>query len=137
HEFSPDFSWVEIDLSRAYPAKVKTFQRRIGMAQRQAVLVEDRLKADQPVEALWGMLTDADISFDGQSAILQKQGWTLAADIRTPRHAVFDVMPSRVSRQRKLVVRLEEKVSELDLNIVLAPYRTGQPKPKIGAKFPE
>ncbi len=137
HEFSPDFSWVQIDLSRAYPAKVKSLQRRIGMAQRQAVLIQDRLKADQPVEALWGMLTDADISFDGQSAVLQKEGWTLAADIRTPRHAVFDLMPSPVARQRKLVVRLEEKVSDLDLNIVLAPHRTGQPKPKITAKFPE
>ncbi|MGI8989185.1 MAG: heparinase II/III domain-containing protein [Bryobacteraceae bacterium] len=139
HEFAPDFAWVQIDLSRAYPGKVKTLQRRIGMAQRQAVLIQDQLKADQPVEALWSMLTDADISFDGQSAVLQKEGWTLAADIRTPRHAVFDTMPSRNSRERKLVVRLEEKVSDLDLNIVLTPYRTGQPKPKISAlaaKFP-
>ncbi|MDQ2899763.1 MAG: heparinase II/III family protein [Acidobacteriota bacterium] len=136
HEFGSDFSWVQIDLSRAYPGKVKTLQRRIGMAQRQAVLIQDRLEADQPVEALWGMLTDADVSFDGQSAVLQKEGWTLAADIRTPRHAVFDVLPSRNSRERKLVVRLGEKVSDLDLNVVLAPYRTGQPKPKTTAKFP-
>ncbi len=32
--------------------------------------------------------------------------------------------------------RIGEKVNDLDLNIVLTPYRTGQPKPKISARFP-
>ncbi len=135
HEFTPDLSWVQIDLSHAYPGKVKMLQRRIGMAQRQAVLIEDQLRADQPVEAVWGMLTDADVSFDGQSAVLTQKGWTLSAEIRTPRHAVFDLLPGQNS-SRKLVVRLGEKVGDLDLNIVLIPYRTGQPKPKITARFP-
>ena len=137
HEFTPDLSWVQIDLSRAYPAKVKLLQRRIGMAQRRAVMINDRLKADQPVEALWGMTTGADVSFDGQSAILQKDGWTLSAEIRTPRHAVFDILPAQNSRDRRLVVRLGEKVSDLDLNVLLVPYKTGQAKPVIAAKFPE
>lgn len=137
HEFTPDISWVQIDLSRAYPAKVKMLQRRIGMVQRRAVMINDRLKSDQPVEALWGMITEADVSFDGQSASLQKDGWTLSAEIRTPRHAVFDILPAESPRDRKLVVRLGEKVSELDLNVLLVPYKTGQPKPKIVARFPD
>ncbi len=137
HEFTPDLSWVQIDLSRAYPAKVKILQRRIGMVQRRAVMINDHLKSDQPVEALWGMVTAADVSFDGQSATLQKDGWTLSAEIRTPRHAVFDVLPALNPADRKLVVRLGEKVSDLDLNVLLVPYKTGQPKPKIVARFPE
>jgi hypothetical protein len=37
---------------------------------------------------------------------------------------------------QKLIVRLGDKVTELDLNILLTPYRDGQPKPKITTQFP-
>jgi hypothetical protein len=36
---------------------------------------------------------------------------------------------------KKLVVRLGEKVTEMDLKVTLTLYRTGQPKPKIAVKF--
>jgi hypothetical protein len=137
-EFSPDLSWVQIDLSRANGSKVKQWTRRIGIAQRQAVLVGDSLHSDQPVEIIWGMMTDADIAVSGQTALLRKNGWNLAAEIRTPRHAVFDVAPLRSQNANfhKLIVRLGDKSTELDLNIVLTPYRDGQAKPKIAAQFP-
>lgn len=139
-EMAPDFSWVQIDLSKASP-KVKQWMRRIGVAQGPGVLIEDSLRADQPVEVIWGMLTDTDISLDGPMATLHKNGWNLAVEIRTPRHAVFDIapvrpMPGANPKFQKLIVRLLEKVTELDLNIVLTPYRDGQPKPKITAQFP-
>jgi hypothetical protein len=137
-EFTPDLSWVQLDLSKASP-KLKQWTRRIGMAQRQAVLIEDSVRCDQPVEVIWGMLTDADISINGPTAVLHRGGWNLAAEIRTPRHAVFDIAPVRVvsnAKYQKLIVRFLEKITELDLNIVLTPYRDGQPKPKITAQFP-
>ena len=134
---------MQIDLSRANPGKVKQWLRRFAMAQRQAVLISDSVRCDQPVEIIWGMMTDAEITVTGQTAILHKNGWNLAAEIRTPRHAVFDVAPVRSSPPqaanpnfRKLVVRLGDKVTELDLTIVLTPYRDGQTKPKITAQFP-
>ena len=139
-EMSPDFSWVQVDLSKASP-KLKQWSRRIGLAQ-QAVLVEDSVRADQPVEVVWNMLTDSDISANGPTAILHKNGWNLAVEIRTPRHAVFDIAPVRAVANppskpvQKLIVRLPEKVTELDLNIVLTPYRDSQPKPKVTAQFP-
>ena len=37
---------------------------------------------------------------------------------------------------QKLIVRLPEKVTDLDLNIEITPYRDGQPKAKITAQFP-
>lgn len=142
-EFTPDFSWVQIDLSRANPGKVKQWLRRFAMAQRQAVLIADSVRCDQPVEIIWGMMTDAEITVTGQTALLRKNGWNLAAEIRTPRHAVFDVAPVRSSPPqaanpnfRKLVVRLGDKVTELDLTIVLTPYRDGQTKPRVTAQFP-
>ncbi len=142
-EFAPDFSWVQIDLSRANPGKVKQWTRRFAMAQRPAFLPGDSVRADQPVEVIWGMMTDAEIAVSGQTATLRKNGWNLAAEIRTPRHAIFDIAPIHSSPPqapnpnfRKLIVRLSDKVTELDLNIVLTPYRDGQPKPKITAQFP-
>jgi Heparinase II/III-like protein len=142
-EFAPDFSWVQIDLSRANTGKLKQWQRRFAMAQRQAVLIADSVRSDQPVEVIWGMMTDAEIVVTGQTAILRKNGWNLAAEIRAPRHAVFDTAPVHAaspqnpnSNFHKLIVRLGDKVTELDLSIILTPYRDGQPKPKVTAQFP-
>jgi hypothetical protein len=135
HEFAQDLSWVQIDLSKAYPAKVKQMQRRIGIAQRQCVLIEDTLRADQPVEMLWSMVTDAEIRLNGQLAELIKGDWTLAVEILSPRHAVFDVASAQGSAKR-LVVRIGERVTDVDLNISLTPHKTGTPKPKISAKLP-
>jgi hypothetical protein len=135
HDFTQDLAWVQIDLSKAYAPKVKQMQRRIGIAQRQCVLIEDTLQADQPVEVLWGMLTDAEIRLNGRLAELVKGEWTLSAEILSPRHAVFDVASAQGSAKR-LVVRIGEKVTDLDLNISLTPHKSGTPRPKITAKLP-
>ena len=142
HFFSPDLSWVEIDLSHGYRRKLKTFRRRIGIAQGQQVFIHDTLDSEQQVEPIWGMLTDAEVKLNGQSADLQKNGWTLSAEILSPRHALFDtVAASSAAPQapnpgvKKIVVRLGEKVTEMDLKVTLTPHRTGQPKPKITPSF--
>ena len=143
HEFTPDLAWVQFDLAHAYPGKVKAMQRRIGLAQREAVLIQDSVRADQPVEAVWGMITEAEVTLAGQRAELRKDNWILAAEILTPRHALFDVESTHTpppqnpnAGTRKLIVRLGEKVTDLELNIVLTPYKAGQQKPRIGVKFP-
>jgi hypothetical protein len=142
HLFSPDLSWVELDLTHAYTRHLKEFHRKIGIVQGQQVFIEDALESDQPVEALWGMLTDAEVALDGQNAELQKNGWTLSAEIVSPRHAVFDLAPALAPAPqasnpgvKKLVVRLGEKVTDLELKLTLTLHRTGQPKPKITQKI--
>jgi hypothetical protein len=137
HFFSPDLSWVEVDLTHAYH-RLKLFRRKIGISQGQQVFIRDLLESEQPVEALWGMLTDAEVSLNGQTADLQKGGWTLSAEILSPRHAVFDIVQATVPPPqapnpgvKKLVVRLGEKVTEMDLSVTLTLHRAGQPKPKI------
>jgi hypothetical protein len=142
-EFTPDLSWVQIDLSRAYPGKVRQWTRRLGLAQRQAVLVTDSLRSDVPVEVIWGLMTDADVMASGQTATLHKNGWNLTAEIRAPRHAVFDVAPVHTTppqaanpNYKRLIARLGDKVTELDLTIVLTPWRDGQVKPKVAVQFP-
>ena len=64
-KFAPDFSWVQIDLLRANAGKVKQWTRRYSLAQRQAFLIGDSVRADQPVEVIWGMMTDAEITVNG------------------------------------------------------------------------
>ena len=94
------------------------------MVQHQTVLIEDTLHSDQLIEVIWGMMTDADIALNGQSALLRKNGWNLAAEIRAPRRAVFDIAPVHPgpgqapnTGYRKLIVRLGDKVTDLDLSI--------------------
>lgn len=140
HLFSPDLAWVEVDLSRTSHHRLKQFQRKIGITQGQQVFIEDVLQSEQPLEALWGMLTDAEIKLDGQTAELSRNGWNLSAEILSPRHAVFDIAPITTpsvagSAVRKLVVRLGEKVTDMDLKVTLTPYRSGQAKPKITPRF--
>jgi hypothetical protein len=130
-------SWVELDLTHAY-RRLKSFRRKIGIAGRQQIFIEDTLTSDQPVDAVWGMLTEADVRLNGQEAGLRKDGWTLSAEIVSPRHAVFDVVPATpqppqtaMPDVKKLVVRLGEKLTEMELKVSLTPHRTGQAKPKL------
>ena len=70
------------------------------------------------------------------SATLKKGASNLALEIRTPRHAVFDTVPTGPSLKR-LIVRLGDKTTDLDLNILMTPWRDGQTKPKISVQFPD
>jgi hypothetical protein len=137
HLFTPELSWVELDLTHAY-RRLKSFRRKIGIAGGQQIFIEDALTSEQPVDAVWGMLTEADIRLNGQEAELRKDGWTLSAEILSPRHAVFDVIPATVQPPqtampdvKKLVVRLGEKLTEMELKVSLTPHRTGHAKPKL------
>jgi len=116
--------------------------KRIGVLSDYTFAVRDGERLSNIGKAYSG-LTDAEISVSGQTATLRKNGWNLAAEIHSPRHAVFDVAPLRSAPPQapnpgfhKLIVRLGDKVTELDLNIILTPYRDGQPKPRITAQFP-
>jgi hypothetical protein len=135
-EFAQDLSWVQIDLTRSNGAKLRQWTRRVGLLQRQAALVHDVVRSAQPVDVIWGMVTDADISLNGPNATLKKGAWNLALEIRTPRHAVFDTVPTGPSL-KKVIVRLGDKTTDLDLSILLTPYRDGQPRPKITGQFPD
>ena len=134
HEADPDLRWAEVDLAKAYPARLKQWTRRVGIAQKQALLIQDSLIATQPIDALWGLMTDADVTFSGQTAELRKNDWSVACEILSPHHAVFDVVSN--AGTRKLVVRAGPKVPELELNILLTPHRTGQPKPLVTKRYP-
>ncbi|MBI4877082.1 MAG: heparinase II/III family protein [Acidobacteria bacterium] len=128
--FTPDSSSIRIDLAKAWPGRVQKLERTVTLAGRKRVLIQDKLEAERPVDALWGMVTDAEVTLKGRTAELSKNGWKLLAEIRSPDGARFDTVstaPPAPQNQnagtRKLVVRLPEKVRQLDLRVALTPAR--------------
>jgi hypothetical protein len=91
------------------------------------VLVDSLQAASQPVDALWGMVTDAEVQLRGNQAVLAKGGRSVTAIVYTPAGAVFDLVstqpPSAAENQnrgtRKLVVKLPGKVERADIVVTL------------------
>jgi hypothetical protein len=105
---------VTIDLAGAYPGRVTKLTRTVDLKSGQ-VIIRDDLEAPRPVEALWGMVTDAQVAIEGSRARLQKGTAALQVEIRSPRGAVLDTISTEPSSRsenrnagtRKLVVRLD------------------------------
>jgi len=118
---------VSIDLSAAYPGKVTKFVRTVDLTPQNTVVIRDDIEAAQPVDVLWGMVTDAQVSLDGAHAQLRKGPATLQAEITSPKDAVFDLVPTKpalaIENQnpgtQKLVVRVKDKVSSARIEVVL------------------
>jgi hypothetical protein len=136
---------VVIDLSRAYPRKVTRFTRTLQPQPGEwSLVMQDEIEAPQPVEALWGMVTDARITLAGNTARLLKTsavasqantaavsagrpGETDAAldvKILTPDNAIFDVVSTNAPAPqnpnfgtKKLVIRLSEKVTRTRIEV--------------------
>jgi hypothetical protein len=128
HSFQPDRAFVRIDMSKAYAGKLTRYERSMSLVKRSTVVVEDVIEAPQPVEALWGMLTAAEVKLDGRKALLTRNGKTLTAEIRSPREARFDIVstapPSPQNQNegtRKLVVRLPAKTASVRIEVALTP----------------
>jgi hypothetical protein len=117
---------VTIDLAGAYPGKVTKFVRTVALKAQGTVTVRDDIESPRPVEALWGMVTDAQVTIDHTRARLQKGSSTLQAEIVSPRGAVFETVsatpPLPQENQNKgtqrLVVRLKGKVRHTRIEVV-------------------
>ena len=115
-----------IDLAAAYPGKVTKFVRTVELTRKNTVIIRDEIKAPKPVEALWGMVTDAQVTIHHNHARLEKNGVALDAEILSPKGAVFDTVPTTPplpeedpnQGTRKLVVRLKGKAKNVVIEIV-------------------
>jgi len=115
------------DLSAAYPM-AKRVLRGVAMLSRKAVLVQDEIEADAPLDVLWGLVTFAKVDAKGGSAVLEQNGKRLYARVLSPAGATFDTVPAnppKPERQqpdaRKLVVRLPEKTAAARIAVLLSP----------------
>jgi hypothetical protein len=118
---------VEIDLARAYPGKVMGFTRTVSLKDGKTALFRDDIEASRPIEALWGMVTDAQITVDRNRATLEKGSASLRAEILSPEDAVFDVVSANAPAPqnpnqgaRKLVIRLPGRVTRARIEVRVA-----------------
>ncbi len=117
---------ASIDLAAAYPGKITKFVRTVELTREKAVIIRDEIEAPQPVDALWGMVTDAQITLNGNHARLQKGTAALDAEIVSPKGAAFDTaattppLPEEDQNKgtKKLVVRLKGKVTRTRIEVV-------------------
>ena len=124
---SKDDARAVADLSAAYPMATSV-RRGVAMLGRTCVLIQDEVRADQPLDVLWGMVTRAKVQANGAGVVLEKNGKRLYGRILAPEGARFDTVganPKPPERQQpdatKLVVRLPSKTKAVRLAVVLAP----------------
>ncbi|MEA3366824.1 MAG: hypothetical protein U9R68_01775, partial [Planctomycetota bacterium] len=115
------------DLSDAWPM-CRTVRRGMAMLGRRVVLVQDEVRADKPVEVLWGMITRAKPKIDGSRVVLERNGKRLYGQVLAPEGARFDTVsanPPKPQRQQpdatKLLVRLPGKVRQVGLAVAFSP----------------
>jgi hypothetical protein len=140
----PDSAFALADLTPAIARHARKFERGIALVGRKQVLVQDEVRANQPVQAWWFMHTPAQIEVggDGASAVLSQSGKTMTARILAPPGAKFEVMDARPLTTspnpdgqnqnqgiRKLAVHLEN-VTDLRLAVLLTPTTVGD-SPKV------
>jgi hypothetical protein len=133
----PDLSLALADLTPAYARHAQRVWRGLSLRNRRQVLIQDEIRAENPVEVLWAMHTAAEIHLSGDSrtAHLSAGGRRLAARILSPPEALFRVGAARPgplsphppgqAENRgvtKLFIRLPG-VRDLRLAVVLTPLR--------------
>lgn len=123
-EVTPERASVTFDLSGAYPGKLVRHERTVEMPNRQSARIVDEIDAPQPVDVLWGMVTDADVDVHGARAILTKGGKVMTLRLSSPENGEFAIMstqPAKPQRQnegtRKIVVRLPGKVKHVRIAV--------------------
>ena len=114
------------DLSAAYP-KAKSVLRGLAMLGPADVLVQDEVVAAEPVEVVWGMLTQAEVKVDGARATLEQGGKRLHLSVLAPEGAVVEVTgasPPPPQKQQpdvhRIVVRLPGKVGAAQVAVRLS-----------------
>jgi hypothetical protein len=81
----PDFSYAISDLSTVYEGQLASVSRGAGIVDGSYVVIQDELKAlDKPSNARWTMLTKADVSIKGNTAVLKRSGKQLTLKVESP-----------------------------------------------------
>jgi hypothetical protein len=128
------------DLSQAYPA-ARSVLRGIAMQGGRRILIQDEVEAAAPLEVLWGMVTQASVSVQKESVVLEQKGKRLYGRVLAPAGAVFDTVscsaPPPEAQQpeaKKLVVRLPEKTKSVRLAVVFSPDAAALASPAAALK---
>ena len=125
----PSSAHAVIDLTSAYVPAAKQVVRGIALVGgRRAVLVQDEFELDAPADLTWAMTTDAEITLQGDRALLKLKEKELIAHILSPMGAKFTVEsaeqppPQRTNRGvKRLLVHLPGKTGAVCVAVLLSP----------------
>ncbi len=115
------------DLTRAYPPATRV-RRGVALLDRQRVVVQDEIAADEPIDAAWHLHTRAAVAVHPQHVELTQEGRRLRAEILLPKGAKFSVgevdvkPPQRPLRGvRRLSIEMPVPVKDLRLVVLFTP----------------
>ncbi|MDP2897809.1 MAG: heparinase II/III family protein [bacterium] len=135
---TPERGWAIADMTRAYPDVKGSVRRGMALLNRSHVLVQDEISSSEPVDVLWGMVTEAKVELQGKSALLSIGTGRLLARILEPGDASFEIIsanPPRPQRQqpnaKKLAVRIPQAKGNVRIAVVLSPFQDSEPTPKF------
>jgi hypothetical protein len=140
-----EYPFAIADLTPTYADHVRSARRGVALLEnRQQVLVQDKVTADEPVEAWWFMHTRADVQIgdDASTAVLHQDGKQLWAKLLTPASGEFTVRAARPLPEspdpeeqaknegvRKLSIHLNEMTAER-VAVLLVPLKAGENAPE-------
>lgn len=121
-------SSAAIDLGQANPERLAAWTRTVALRGREVTITDSIAARSAPVEALWGMVTGAEVDLQGRAAELRSNGRRLRARIASPEDARFEVISTRPPMPqnqndgtRKLAVRLPGKVRAATIEVAMSP----------------
>lgn len=131
-ESTPQKGLAVLDLTEVYADYVTQAKRTFEMINRDHIIITDEVQAKSPSEIYWFMHTEAEITPNGNKAILTQNGKTLTAEILSPSQATFTVMDAKPlptsptpeqadnKNRRKLTIHLKDK-TDLTIRVKLTP----------------
>jgi hypothetical protein len=125
-----DRSYAVVDTTGAYPHAHRVL-RGIEMLGRRDLLVVDEVEMSDPSQITWNFHTKANISLDGDGAVLEMGGKKLRARILAPEGARFEIAnanPPAPQKQepnvKNLQVQLRDRSSRTRIIVLLSPELT-------------
>ncbi len=142
-ETTPELAFSSMDMSAAYSGQASSVRRGFALLDRRRVVVQDRVQGlASGAVVRWGMITAADVTLQGDVAVLTRDGKTLEARILEPAGASFSLLSTNPHElggahpdenpntgTRMLAVQWISPAagSTLNLSIALTPLRAGEP----------
>jgi hypothetical protein len=126
---TPERAFAVVDLSDGYKASATRVRRGVELLNRNSVIIEDEIEANNAVKVQWNLHTPATVfvANDGRSAVLAQKDKELSARILSPENAKFSVTGANPGGKQnpnkavtKLIVTLPEKVTSTRIVVVLA-----------------
>jgi hypothetical protein len=136
--FRPDSAWAIVDLAKAWAGKVTRYERGIALVERRHLVVQDEFEAPSPVEAQWGMVTEAEVELEARTAHLSSGEWKATARILSPDGAVFRMAstatppPQNPNRgTARLVIELPRKSVKERIVVAITPHAKAERPPAL------